>query len=227
VKCPKCFREVNLDDPFWKQREVMLFIDGMDAEQFGKYINFVTVSLKKDHGEDAATVDEQKIAQKDFNAAGNAFRLMYGWKNRGDDDRTQWLQYQYKTVWSFFGGHQVVQEWAPSDQPALNLAPPFHPVSVSVEANPTLLANAQVRLVTVKFYYDYGAGEKMEQAVLRADDKNLAQRVDFMLKPNQYDYGYEVIWRLSGNRTMSTGRLTANDVVLYVDEIPEKLITGK
>jgi hypothetical protein len=51
--------------------------------------------------------------------------------------------------------------------------------------------------------------------------------VDFMLKPNQYDYGYEVIWRLSGNRTMSTGRLTANDVVLYVDEIPEKLITGK
>jgi hypothetical protein len=67
----------------------------------------------------------------------------------------------------------------------------------------------------------------MEQAVLRADDKNLAQRVDFMLKPNQYDYGYEVIWRLSGNRTMSTGRLTANDVVLYVDEIPEKLITGK
>jgi hypothetical protein len=67
----------------------------------------------------------------------------------------------------------------------------------------------------------------MEQAVLRADDKNLAQRVDFMLKPGQYDYGYEVIWRLPGNRTISTGRQTSNDVVLYVDEIPEKLITGK
>jgi len=227
VKCPKCFREVNLDDPFWKQREVMLFIDGMDSDQFGKYINFVTVTLKKEHGEDAATVDEQKIAQKDFNAAGNAFRLLYGWKNRGDDDRTGWLQYQYKTVWSFFGGHQVVQEWAPSDQPALNLAPPFHPVSVSVEANPTLLANAQVRLVTVKFYYDYGAGEKMEQVALRADDKNLAQRVDFMLKPGQYNYDYEVIWRLTGNRTITTGRQPSNDAVMYVDEIPDKLISGK
>jgi hypothetical protein len=227
LKCPKCFREVNLDDPLYKQREIFLSIDGLNADQFGKYVNFVTVSMKKEHGEEDATVDEQRIAQKDFANAGNLFRLMYGWKNHADDDRAKWLQYQYKTVWSFFGGLQVSQDWTMSDQPGINLTPPFHPVSVSVEANPTLLTNAQVRLVTVKFYYDYGAGEKLEQVAIKADDKNQAQRVDFMLKPNQYEYDYEVIWRLAGNKTITTGRQKSNDALLYVDEIPQNLITGK
>jgi hypothetical protein len=227
LKCPKCFREVNLDDPLYKQREIFLSIDGLNADQFGKYVNFVTVSMKKEHGEEDATVDEQRIAQKDFANAGNLFRLMYGWKNHADDDRAKWLQYQYKTVWSFFGGLQVSQDWTMSDQPGINLTPPFHPVSVSVEANPTLLQTAQVRLVTVKFYYDYGAGEKLEQVAIKADDKNQAQRVDFMLKPNQYEYDYEVIWRLAGNKTITTGRQKSNDALLYVDEIPQNLITGK
>jgi hypothetical protein len=227
LKCPKCFREVNLDDPMYKQREIYLSIDGLNADQFGKYVNFVTVSMKKEHGDEDATVDEQRIAQKDFASTGNSFRLMYGWKNHADDDRAKWLEYQYKTVWSFFGGLQVSQDWAVNDEPAINLAPPFHPVSVDVEANPTLLTDAKVRLVTVKFYYDYGAGEKMEQVSIKAEDKAAAQHVDFMLKPNQYDYEYEVVWRLAGNRTITTGRQKSNDAMLYVDEIPENLITGK
>ena len=50
AKCKECFRSVNLDDPFYKQRELLVSIDGLNSDQFKKYINFVTVSMKKVHG---------------------------------------------------------------------------------------------------------------------------------------------------------------------------------
>src|SRR6185295_10155630 len=43
------FRQVNLDDPLYKQRELAVFVDGMNAKDFGDYINFATVQLRKKH----------------------------------------------------------------------------------------------------------------------------------------------------------------------------------
>ncbi|NBA84879.1 hypothetical protein GVN16_03865 [Emticicia sp. CRIBPO] len=223
ISCPKCFRQVNIDDPLYRQREILLSIDGLNADQFGKYVNFVTVSLKKDHGGGQYTIDEARIGTKDF-AAANLYRLMYGWKDNTDNDRNKWLKYDYKTVWSFFGDHQIVQDWSNTDLIGLNLAPPFHPVSVSVEASPALIKAAGIRLVTTKFYYNYGGGEKVEQVAIRSEDPVMAKKADFMLNKNNYDYEYEIIWRLTGNRTVTTGRKKSNDTILYVDEIPAELL---
>ena len=221
AKCKECFSSVNLDDPFYKQREILVSVDGLNGEQFNKYINFVTVSMKKTHGGGEMTTDEVRIAQKEFvEAAGNPFRLLYGWKDAKDSDRNAWLNYEYKTVWSFFGDHTVVKDWSRTDQLGLNVAPPFHPVEVSVEADPSMLVSSGIRIATVKFYYDYGAGEKIEQVTLKGTDAVTAQLAEFMLKQGQYDYEYEIIWRLFGNKSFTTGRKKSSDSLLYVDEIP-------
>lgn len=225
VECADCFRSVNLDDPFYKQRELLVSVDGLNADQFSKYINFVTVSMKKIHGNGEVTYDEIRIAEKEFKEAlGNPFRLLYGWKDAADNDRDKWLQYEYETKWSFFGDHSVVQDWTRSDQLGLNLAPPFHPVSVSVEADPDLLKEAKIRLATVKFYYDYGAGEKEEQVTIKGNQEVPAALAEFMLERGKYDYDYEIVWRLFGNKTVSTGRKKSSDTLIYVDEIPEDAI---
>ena len=123
--------------------------------------------MKKIHGNGEVTYDELRIAEKEFKEAlGNPFRLLYGWKDKADNDRDKWLSYEFSTKWSFFGDHTVLQDWTTSDQLGVNLAPPFHPVSVSIEADPKLLKDAKIRLATVKFYYDYGAGEKEEQVTI-------------------------------------------------------------
>jgi hypothetical protein len=221
AKCKDCFRSVNLDDPFYKQREVLVSVDGLNADQFSKYINFVTVSMNKVHGGGEQTTDEVRIAQKEFTeAAGSPFRLLYGWKDEKDSDRAAWLKYKYKTVWSFFGDYTVVQDWSETDQLGLNVAPPFHPVTVSVEADPAMLSSAGIRVATVKFFYDYGAGEKQEQVTLKGTDPVPAQLAEFMLKQGQYDYEYEIVWRLFGNKSMTTGRKKSSDSLLYADEIP-------
>lgn len=225
AQCVDCFRSVNLDDPFYKQRELLVSIDGLNSDQFSKYINFVTVSMKKTHGNGEVTYDELRIAEKEFKEAlGNPFRLLYGWKDRGDNDRDKWLSYEYETKWSFFGGHEVVKPWSTSDQLGLNLAPPFHPVTVSVESDPKLLQEAKIRLATVKFYYDYGAGEKEERVTIKGTQEVPAALAEFMLKHGTYEYEYEIIWRLFGNKSVTTGRQRSSDSLLYVDEIPENVL---
>ena len=83
--CESCFLEVNIEDPLMKQREITATLGGTNAADFSSYINFVNVILKKKHQNGQETVDEVKIDKSKFNATGNFFKMLYGWK--GDDDR--------------------------------------------------------------------------------------------------------------------------------------------
>lgn len=225
ASCSDCFKSVNLDDPFYKQRELLVSIDGLNSDQFSKYINFVTVSMKKIHGNDEVTYDEVRIAEKEFKEAlGNPFRLLYGWKDNADNNRDNWLKYEFQTRWSFFGDHAVESGWQTSDQLGLNLAPPFHPVTVSVEADPEMLQDAKIRFATVKFFYDYGSGEKVEQITIKGNQEVPAAVAEFMLKRGSYDYEYEITWRLFGNKSVTSGRKKTSDALIYVDEIPSNAV---
>jgi hypothetical protein len=77
---------------------------------------------------------------------------------------------------------------------------------------------------TAKFYYDYGAGEKVEQVTIKGNQEVPADLAEFMLKQGQYDYEYEIVWRLFGNKTLTSGRKKSSDSLLYVDEIPDDAV---
>jgi hypothetical protein len=227
ASCKKCFKQINLDDPLYRQREIMVSVDGLNADQFAKYINFATVQLKKIHGGGQLSQDEVRIGAKEFTDNANVFRLLYGWKDNSDAQRDNFLKYEYKIQWSFFGDHSVMQDWRPSDQLGINVAPPFHPMQVSVEADPKLLADQGIRVAAVKFFYDYGAGEKVEAITIKSSDQITAQIAEFMLKNDRYDYEYEITWRLKGNKSLTSGRKKAAETLLYVDEIPKDAVEVK
>lgn len=221
VKCKPCYRQVNLDDPFFVQREVYVSIDKDNPTLFTKYVNSVSFQMKKVHSETESTVQEVRIGEKEFNASANNFRLLYGWKDGKDNDRTEWLKYNYKTVWSFFGGYKIESDWKVSDDYDMTLSPPIKLKTVKIEASPDLLKENQIRMATVKFYYDYGEGEKTEQISIKNTDKVTTQVAEFMLKKDIPDvYEYEIVWRLTGNRTLSSPRKKSNDETIYVDELP-------
>lgn len=220
ASCKKCFKQINLDDPLYRQREILVSVDGLNADQFSKYVNFATVQLRKVHGGGQLSTDEVRIGPKELVERANVFPLLYGWKDASDANRDNFLKYDYKVQWSFFGNHSVEQDWRSSDLLGINVGPPFHPVQVSVEADPKLMADQGIRVAAVKFFYDYGAGEKIESVTIRSSDQITAQIAEFMLKTDQYDYEYEVVWRLMGNKSMTSGRRKASETLLYVDEIP-------
>jgi hypothetical protein len=215
---PDVFRQVNLDDPLYRQRELVVFLDGLNATDFGKYINFVSVLMRKRHGEGAETTDEVRIDRNNFNKEGNAFKLLYGWK--GDNDRRKWLDYEYHPVWSFFGGRTVEAPWQKASAGAINVAPPFTRRIVELQADQKTLADAGVRSITVKIYYGLGGVEQVKQVTLNAAKGPLSEPVEFMSPQGTLDYDYEITWQLKGNRTLTSGRKKASTDLLFVDELP-------
>jgi len=212
------FREVNLDDPLYRQREIVVSVDGFNAQDFGQFVNFVTVHLRKRHASGAITDDEVRIDRKNFNAAGNAFKLLYGWN--GDNDRRRWFDYEYLTTWSFFGGNELELPLRPATQGQINLSPPYQRRSVEIQGDPAALAAANARAVTVRLYYPLGGQEQVKQVTLNAARSQLSERIEFMLPAGSYAYEYEISWRLTGGRTATSGRKSSSDAILFVDNVP-------
>jgi hypothetical protein len=211
------FRQVNLDDPLYRQRELTALIDGMNAQDFGQYINFVNLRLKKTHQAGDVTNEEVRIDRTNFNKEGNNFKMVYGWK--GDEDRKKWMDYEYETEWSFFGGQTVKVPLQKSTSGAISLAPPFQRRSVEFQANQDALSAAGVRLVTVNVYYKLGAAELKKQVTLNPAKAQLSEKAEFMLPGDSYDYEYDVTWRLGNNATKTSGRLKSSEAIVFVDQV--------
>jgi hypothetical protein len=212
------FREVNLSSPLYQQREVVVYVDGASLSDFGQYVNFVTVRLHKRHAGGQVTDDEVLIDRNNFNKEGNRFKLLYGWK--GDNDRTHWMEYEYQTVWSLFGGKTVELPMQKATAQAIPVVPPYQRRTVELRGDAAALAKADVRSVSVKVFYDLGGGPQVRQATFDPA-KPQSSLIEFMSLPGTVDYEYEVTWRLKGNRTVTSGRQKGSDAWLDLDDLPD------
>jgi hypothetical protein len=215
------FRQVNLDDPLYRQREVIAILDGMNAEDFGQYVNFVSVRVRKKHESGELTHEEVRIDRKNFNKEGANFKVVYGWK--GDNNRQRWMDYEYQTLWSFFGGHTLETPWTKGSAGEIPLAPPLQRRSVELQGDPKRLAEQGVRAVSVKVFYrpTADAPEQVKQVTLNAAAQAFAGRIDFVGPKDSADYDYEIAWRLTGNREVTSGRQKTGFTILTVDDVPK------
>jgi hypothetical protein len=222
TKNDKVFRSVNLDDDLYKQREIVVMLDGQNAADFAKYVNFVTVTMRKKHGSGETSTSEVRIDKANFNQGGGMVRLdPYGWK--GDNDRARWLEYEYKTAWSFFGGKSVETSFVPANTPALGIAPPYVRRVVEVDADPAILTSLGVRLVTVNLYHDVNGEQKVERATLKpAGDATIAASIDFIQTPGNDGYRYEVTWRMRDGSERTSGRKDSSSDVIFADEVRQQ-----
>lgn len=213
------FRQVNLDDPLYRQREIVAMVDGLNASDFGQYINFATVSMRKRHEGGEETYDEVRIDRNNFNSEGNAFKLLYGWK--GDDDRRRWQKYDYKVHWSFFGGSSVEDDrWNSREAGAINLSPPYQRREITLDGDPQELQNEGVRAIDVKVFYKLGEKERVSQRTIRVSQEPISQRLELMLPADEYEYEYKINWTMRGNATLTSGRQKSSSAVLFIDELP-------
>ena len=217
IDCDECFYQVNLDDPLYKQREIVAMVDGFNATDFGKYINYVSLKMKKVHQSGDVTYDEVRIDRDNFVRTANNFKVLYGWK--GDNDRSHWLDYEYQTRWSFFGGNEVDGEWKTADANAINLTPPYLRKTIELEADPDMLKDKNVRSIDVKLYYKMGDKDEVKQVTLMPSRDQYSAQLDIMLPKGAFSYDYEITWRITGNKTATSGRQTTSEQILFVDEV--------
>jgi hypothetical protein len=215
---PDVFRDVNLDDPLYRQREIVVSLDGLNGPDFGKYVNFVSVQMRKQHAEGAVTTDEVRIDRANYTKEGNQFKLLYGWK--GDNDRRRWEEFEYRPVWSFFGGGTVEEKWQKWTANGIAVKPPYTRRQVDIQGDPKAVADAGIRSITVRLFYDLAGKQQVKQVTLNVSKGQLSEQVEFMAPPDKTEYDYEIVWQLKGNRTVSSGRKTNSTGTLFVDELP-------
>jgi hypothetical protein len=218
IKCPECFVDVNLDDPLYRQRELTATLDGMDAPDFGQYINFATITMRKTHANGEVTLDEVKVDRQNFNQEGNNFKLIYGWKN--DNVRAKWEDYEYKTVWNFFGGGMVESEWKKSNIQSIPLSAPYVRREILVDADPGMIADANVRAIEVKVFYKVGQQEMIKQIRLNCRNEQYSAQLDIITPRSEMGYDYEITWYLGSGSSITSGRKTSASSMLFVDQIP-------
>ncbi|MCC6282393.1 MAG: hypothetical protein IT262_17450 [Saprospiraceae bacterium] len=219
IKCAECFRDINLDDPLYRQREVTTFLDGFDSQDFGKYINFVSVLLKKKHEGGDITEDELRIDKNNFNAEGNNFALVYGWKN--DNNSKKWSEYEYKTVWNFFGGGLVESAWQKANINTIPLAAPFVRNEVLIESDPDVMRGRNIRSAEVKFFYKIADKEQTKQVRLNMKQDQFSSSADIYVPRNNTAFDYEVTWFAADGSSKNSGRLKSTNTVIYIDNIPQ------
>ncbi|MBS3754192.1 MAG: hypothetical protein KGY56_00665 [Desulfobacterales bacterium] len=215
---PRVFRAVTIDDPVFKQREILVTLDGQDAATFTRYMNFVTVKMKKRHQAGDVTTAEVVITPETFTESDNHFSMTYGWKN--DADRSAWLDYQYQAIWSFHGGVEIRTPWKATDSPMLALAPPHHYRTISIEGDGSRLTGANVRHGVITVKCRIGDHYVTRQATIRNKGPAPSLILDIPQDPDNPETRVSITWYLTGNRKISSGEETLEGDIIYWDELP-------
>lgn len=211
------FRTFNLSDPTFQQREVRVSIDGALLPEFERYINSVTLTLNKTHQSGRDTFREVVIDRNVVDKESSFLRMVYGWD--GDDDRGLWLQYRYRTRWSFKGGGSYETEWQSSDAPMISLFVPYERRTIQIVGSLETLRQKKVRAVIIKVEYPFFHERRLEQVVIRTDRKEEDWGIEVTLPLGKYNYSYAVTWILEGGAALSTAGDDSSGV-LFIDELP-------
>ncbi|HEV8631506.1 MAG TPA: hypothetical protein VGV61_14410, partial [Thermoanaerobaculia bacterium] len=216
-KDPGYFKAVNLDDPTFQQREVHVGIDGALLPEFDRFINSVTVTLRKTHQNGEQTVRELVLDRAAVEKSAGDLRMIYGWD--ADPDRLAWLQYDQRTRWSFKGGGSYETDWKSADAPMIELFAPYERRTVQLTGEPAKLVAQGVRAVVVQIEYPFFGAVRRQQLVVKGGEAFDEKELEITLPRDQFEYDYAITWQLAaGERRVRKGRDGSG--LIFVDEIP-------
>ena len=212
------FRTVNVSDPAFDQREVQLAIDGAILPEFESYINTVTTTLRKVHENGKHTLQEVIIDREVAVDPEKDLRLIYGWK--GDSDRGAWLDYEYRTRWSFSGGGVYETGWVQANRPMIDLYAPYKRRRIHVVGDTEELVASGVRAAIVRVTYPFFEDVGRDEITIRPQRPPADASLEVTLPLDVYEYDYEITW-LRGDGSRLVQRAKDSTGVIFIDELPE------
>lgn len=247
-KCSSCFNVVSLDEmKHFKQREILVILDGSVLNNFKKFINGVSIQLRKDHPGGTSEYEDATLSYTNFAQDGNIRKLAYGWKNDSDDN---WPKYKYKIDWDFYGGYKVTTDlegkiefekdkngWTKqhTDKNILTVTPPLSLKTVTIEADPDFIEDNAIKYVTVSVKYPFGDSHQKgyidfdkdgqftnENIRIRPDQNIYSKQVGIILPNNSEKYQYKYTVTTYEGERISSDYIDAKDLTIYVDQIPKQ-----
>ena len=201
---------INLDDPDLEDRTVYSILDGEDFDNFGKFINFVTVSFKKAHPQGQPTTKDVIFNSKTFAEKGNMLPFIYPRLGEGEE----WLNFEYKTTWSFMGGIKVVGDWIKTDEPAVSLSPPHRYRTVDIIADEENVAQYNIKLITVTLKNRVFDRDRVRQVKIMPQ-QSMWEKYDYNHEEGNLQFSYQITWLLGDGRAVTSEWQTTTDPFVY------------
>lgn len=201
---------INLDDPDLEDRTVYSILDGEDFDNFGKFINFVTVSFKKNHPNSEPTTKDVIFNAKTFAEKGNMLPFIYPRLGEGEG----WLSYQYKTTWSFMGGVKIEGDWKKTDEPAISLSPPHQYRTIDIIADEENVSEHNIKLITVTIKNKVFDRERVRQVKIMPQQA-MWEKYEYNHEENELEYQYQITWLLGDGQKVTSDWQTTTDPFIY------------
>jgi hypothetical protein len=218
---PAYFRVVNLSDPMFRTRRIVVSVDGSLLPEFEKFVNYVTVTMRKQHEDGNVSggeaVIDAKRAAKAFADTGDG-RIAFEYPSRGDDDFERWLQYEYRTRWNFRGGASYTSDWVKTDAPMISVFAPYERRTIHLVGEPAALKARGVLYVVARVSYSFFGSEKTQQVIWRLKEP-IDAAVDVTLPANQFTTKVTTSWFFPNDKSTTITREDSSGVVL-LDEFP-------
>lgn len=201
---------INLDDPDLEDRTVFFSLDGEDFSNFGKYINFVTVSCKKAHPQGQPTTKDVIFNSKTFAEKGSTLLFIYPRLGEGEE----WLNYEYKTTWSFIGGIKVEGDWVKNDEQQVNLSPPHRYRTVDIIAEEENVAQYNIKLIAVTIKNRLFDRDRVQQVKIMPQ-QSMWEKYEYNHEEGNMQFSYQIKWLLGDGRTVTSEWQTTTDPWVY------------
>ncbi len=214
---PRFFRVESTRDRDFDQRQVYVLVDGALAPDIGQFVNAIEVTLNKQH-----LGGDQTLRELVVNAAAPDSRQTLGpltYNNIQDGDSLSWLDYQFKTAWSFVGGGRYESEWQTSNAATINLSAAYHRMPVQIEGDMQVLTDMGVRSVVVQVSSDFFGRTINERRSIRVPAEAEIEPISLVLPAGKYEYAFNTTWVFNnGERRQQSGM---DDLgFIFLDEVP-------
>ena len=174
---PRCVTSVNLNDPFFRDRNINFILDLDAKDMFEDEVNYVTVMVKKERSsgrafEDQLTIDAAHLKEKGVKAS-----MTYAMGE--DKDATS---FSYAMQWSLRGGKLFPPQpkWQRGNWEGVTLAPPVKPRYIELEANLDRLKELKITRVTAQVLYTkFGKLQKNQHPHFSCSGKSIGGKIDF------------------------------------------------
>jgi hypothetical protein len=214
----RIFRDIVLDDPAFRQRDILLHIDGDLQGALGDFIKSATIAIRKKHRNGNETLREVFLTASTLKEReGN---LMVSYPNQEDSDKLEWLSYEYRVIWNFGTDGIFETGWQVERTPVVNLFVPYEKHRIILDGNPETLKEKGVRAVSVKIEYPFFGRTKYKQMAIRSGEPIDGKFFDITLPSDETQIAYTITWIMQ-NGTTKTQKAKNETGILWIDELPQ------
>ena len=212
------FRKAALDEDLFKQREIIVNIDGDMKSQFEEMVNSVAVSVKKEHENGEETVREVFFSAPNLEEYKGPLKMVY--LNKKDIDKENWLKYKYAVNWQFKRDGEFQTTWKISNAPVINLYAPYKSHLIDLMGDMDKLKEMDIMAVVIQIEYPFFGKMKREKRLIKPFNNDNDMVIKAILPNDIHKVNYTITWVYNdGNKISTKGEDEFG--VLLIDELPQ------